>query len=130
MLCCRSRAVVLGGCGAAATLAARLVNARGVRAVLLLAPPLVTAEGPDEPLGEARVPALVVAGGAAATAWRGAAAEMAAGGGGARRLLLVAGADDALRLPRRHRLRLCVPQQALDAAIAVPLLLLKRIVKL
>ncbi|XP_047521210.1 KAT8 regulatory NSL complex subunit 3-like isoform X1 [Pieris napi] len=112
-----SRPVVLGGFGAGAALAARLASARGVRGAVLLAPPLLTAEGPDEPPGEAPSAALLVAGGAAATTGRGAAAQMASGGG-SRRLLLVAGADDALRLPRRHRLRLGLPQQALDAAIA------------
>ncbi|XP_045524703.1 uncharacterized protein LOC123714486 [Pieris brassicae] len=112
-----SRPVMLGGFGAGAALAARLASARGVRGAVLLAPPLLTAEGPDEPPGEAPAAALLVAGGAAAATGRSAAAQMAAAGG-SRRLLLVAGADDALRLPRRHRLRLGLPQQALDAAIA------------
>ncbi|XP_022113210.2 KAT8 regulatory NSL complex subunit 3 isoform X2 [Pieris rapae] len=112
-----SRPVMLAGFGAGAALAARLASARGVRGAVLLAPPLLTAEGPDEPPGEAPAAALLVAGGAAAATGRGAAAQMATGGG-SRRLLLVAGADDALRLPRRHRLRLGLPQQALDAAIA------------
>ncbi|XP_045774270.1 uncharacterized protein LOC123873468 [Maniola jurtina] len=129
-----SRAVVLCGLGAGAALATWLAaGAGGVRALLLLAPPLLTAEGARHILEEVEVPLLAVVGGGGAQCWRGAAADVAARDAGdagsgssdtlsaetrARRVLLLAGADDALRLPRRHRARLGLPQQALDAAIA------------
>ncbi|XP_069359823.1 uncharacterized protein [Maniola hyperantus] len=126
-----SRAVVLGGLGAGAALATWLAaGAAGVRALLLLAPPLLTAEGARHILEEVEVPLLCVVGGGGAQCWRGAAADVAArdaaGGSSdtlsaepsARRVLLLAGADDALRLPRRHRARRTLPQQALDAAVA------------
>ncbi|CAK1543323.1 unnamed protein product [Leptosia nina] len=114
------RGVVVGGCGAGAALAAFVSGGggavgRGVRALILLAPPLLTAEGARD-FNHLTAPMLLVAGGSAATCWRGAAHEIASAE--ARRLLLIGGADDALRLPRRHRLRLRVPQQALDSAIA------------
>ncbi|XP_047534378.1 KAT8 regulatory NSL complex subunit 3 [Vanessa atalanta] len=127
------RAVILGGAGAGASLAAWLAAGAGaaarVRGLLLLAPPLLTAEGPrdcpDDVLEEVEVPLLAVVGGGAAQCWRGAAAEVASrfgaaerGARAARRVLLLAGADDALRLPRSHRRRLRLPQQALDAAVA------------
>ncbi|XP_046967890.1 uncharacterized protein LOC124535650 [Vanessa cardui] len=127
----RRRAVVVGGAGAGAALAAWLAAGAGarVRGLLLLAPPLLTAEGPrdcpDDVLEEVEVPLLAVVGGGAAQSWRGAAAEVASrfgagerGAGAARRVLLLAGADDALRPPRAHRRRLRLPQHALDAAVA------------
>ncbi|CAH0727298.1 unnamed protein product, partial [Brenthis ino] len=116
------RAVVVGGAGAGAALGVWLAaGATRARGLLLLAPPLLTAEGPrDAPediLEEVEIPLLAVVGGGAAQCWRGAAAELA-GRGEARRVLVLAGADDALRLPRAHRLRLRLPQHALDAAVA------------
>ncbi|XP_045537065.1 uncharacterized protein LOC123721679 [Papilio machaon] len=125
------RPVVLGGCGAGAALAAALAagGAAGgarARALLLLAPPLLTAEGPrDEPddvLHELRMPMLVVCGGGGAACGRGAAAELCARGGrggrGGRRLVVLGGADGALRVPGALRRRLRLPQHALDAAVA------------
>ncbi|CAH0625721.1 unnamed protein product [Chrysodeixis includens] len=115
------RGVILGGAGAGAALAAALASTPRVRALLLLAPPLLTLAGerdtPDDPLAEIRLPMLVVAGTGAAQCWRGAARELTRGEAGARRLLELRGADDALRLPAALRRRL--PQHALDAAVAV-----------
>ncbi|KAJ8719890.1 hypothetical protein PYW08_012065 [Mythimna loreyi] len=142
-MCCRERPVILGGIGAGAALATALVGAGaaggagagaggaagaagagGVRGLLLLAPPLLTAEGardtPDDVLAEVRLPMLLVAGTGAAASWRGAAREVTRARAELqrRRVLELCGADDALRLPaalqRRHRL----PQHALDAAVA------------
>ncbi|CAH0625720.1 unnamed protein product [Chrysodeixis includens] len=114
------RGVILGGAGAGAALAAALASTPRVRALLLLAPPLLTLAGerdtPDDPLAEIRLPMLVVAGTGAAQCWRGAARELTRGEAGARRLLELRGADDALRLPAALRRRL--PQHALDAAVA------------
>ncbi|CAG4992683.1 unnamed protein product [Colias eurytheme] len=136
------RPVLLGGWGAGAALAAWLARgaaARRVRGLLLLAPPLLTAEGPrdapDDLLAEVsprlvcpverewrwyntievELPLLCVAGTSGAGG-RGAAGALCAGP--ARRLLLLGGADDALRLPRRLRRRARLPQHALDAAVA------------
>ncbi|CAH2041255.1 unnamed protein product, partial [Iphiclides podalirius] len=133
-----SRFVVLGGVGAGAALCAALAAGGGggsggggggggggaqgpkPRALLLLAPPLLTAEGardePDDVLHELRLPMLVVAGGGGAACGRGAAAALASRP--PRRLLVIGGADDALRLPSALRRRLRLPQHALDAAIA------------
>ncbi|XP_068630222.1 KAT8 regulatory NSL complex subunit 3 [Battus philenor] len=127
------RYVVLGGAGAGAALCATLAAGGASagprpRALLLLAPPLLTAEGPrDEPddiLHEVRVPMLVVCGGGGAAGGRAAAAGVVAGRGagaagrGARRLLLLGAGDDALRVPPALRRALRLPQCALDAAIA------------
>lgn len=114
----RRRAVLLGGAGAGAALAAWLAAGEGarVRGVLLLAPPLQTAEGARDALRELGAPLLAVVGGAAVGG--GAAGELAAAGG-ERRVLRLPAADDALRLPRARRRRLRLPQQALDAAVAV-----------
>lgn len=114
----RRRAVLLGGVGAGAALAAWLAAGEGarVRGVLLLAPPLQTAEGARDALRELGAPLLAVVGGAAVGG--GAAGELAAAGG-ERRVLRLPAADDALRLPRARRRRLRLPQQALDAAVAV-----------
>ncbi|XP_063365191.1 uncharacterized protein LOC134653726 [Cydia amplana] len=121
-----SHPVVAGGWGAGAALCgALLAGGAGdaalarVRALALLAPPLLTAEGEATHLNrtELDLPLLVVAGSAGATCPRSLACELAAGGGAARRVLAVRGADDALRLPARLRRRL-VPQHALDAAVA------------
>ncbi|XP_063538673.1 uncharacterized protein LOC134747925 [Cydia strobilella] len=124
-----SHPVVVGGAGAGAALCGALLSGAGsagdgalanVRALALLAPPLLTAEGEATHLNrtEMELPLLVVAGSAGATCPRSLACELAAGGGTARRVLVVRGADDALRLPARLRRRL-VPQHALDAAVAV-----------
>ncbi|KAM3957806.1 uncharacterized protein ACR2FA_008650 [Aphomia sociella] len=111
-----ARPALLGGAGAGASLCAWLAGAEaGARGLLLLAPPLQSAEG-GAALGGLRAPALLVAGAGAAQSWRGAARDAAAAPG--RRLLLVAGADERLRLPAAHRRRLRLPQHALDAAIA------------
>ncbi|XP_052749591.1 uncharacterized protein LOC113512987 isoform X2 [Galleria mellonella] len=114
------RPVVVGGAGAGAALVAALAGSARVRGALLLAPPLLTADGGDDTLRELRVPALLVVGSGAAQSWRGAAREAAAAAAAAaaRRVLLVAAADDALRLPAAHCRRLRLPQHALDAAIA------------
>ncbi|XP_041984058.1 uncharacterized protein LOC121736738 [Aricia agestis] len=103
------RAVAVGGCGAGAALAMWLGGER----LLLLSPPLLTAEGAREP-ESGGCAALLVVGGRAAGCWRGAAAEV----GRRARVLLLHGADDALRLPRRLRRYHRLPQHALDAAIA------------
>ncbi|XP_075977392.1 KAT8 regulatory NSL complex subunit 3-like [Anticarsia gemmatalis] len=132
------RPVILGGAGMGATLCLALAGAAGgvgagrVCGLMLLAPPLLTAEGPrdspDDPLAEIRLPMLVVAGTGAAQSWRGAVRSMCrrggAGGEGrragseARRVLEVRGADDLLRVPAAVRCRRPLPQHALDAAIA------------
>ncbi|XP_063625184.1 uncharacterized protein LOC134796913 isoform X2 [Cydia splendana] len=123
-----SHPVVVGGAGAGAAVCGALLSGAGsagdgalaaVRALALLAPPLLTAEGEATHLNrtEMELPLLVVAGSAGATCPRSLACELAAGGGTARRVLVVRGADDALRLPARLRRRL-VPQHALDAAVA------------
>ncbi|CAD0226087.1 unnamed protein product [Spodoptera littoralis] len=106
------RPVVLGGAGAGATLAAGLAGGTRARALVLLAPALVTAEGAREAAEEARVPTLVVSGAGGAQCWRGAAREMS------RRVLELRGADDWLRLPARARRRRRLPQDAVDAAVA------------
>lgn len=58
----RDRGVILGGIGAGAALAAALANTPRVRALLLLAPPLLTLAGerdtPDDPLAEVRAAVL------------------------------------------------------------------------
>ncbi|OWR40665.1 hypothetical protein KGM_203562 [Danaus plexippus plexippus] len=94
------------------------------RRLVLLAPPLLTAEGPrdaaEEPADEPDLPLLCVSGSAGASCWRSAAAELCRGAprGACRRVLVVSGADDRLRLPRACRRRLGVPQEALDAAVS------------
>ncbi|CAG9583492.1 unnamed protein product [Danaus chrysippus] len=120
------RPVLLGGAGAGAALCSWLAaggaGAR-LRGLLLLAPPLLTAEGPrdsaEEPADEPDLPLLVVSGTAGAACWRGAAAELCVCGSRAacRRLLVVSGADDRLLLPRAYRRLLRVPQQSVDAAV-------------
>nr|XP_049700252.1 KAT8 regulatory NSL complex subunit 3-like [Helicoverpa armigera] len=116
------RAVVLGGFGAGAALCTALAGCGGarLRGLLLLAPPLLTAEGareqPDDPLRELAPPVLLVVGSRAATCWRGAARSAARSA--RRRVLELRGADAALRLPRALRRRRRVPQSALDAAVA------------
>lgn len=110
----------LGGLGAGAALCAALAAAGGgggrLRGLLLLAPPLRSAggarDGPAAPLGELRLPLLLVAGGGARLAARGVLRARPE-----RRLLELRGADGALRLPAALRRRL--PQRALDAAVAV-----------
>ncbi|KAJ8720470.1 hypothetical protein PYW07_012513 [Mythimna separata] len=118
-----SRPVILGGIGAGAALVTALAGgAAGVRGLLLLAPPLLTAEGardtPDDALADVRLPMLVVAGTGAAASWRGAARELARARPDVRRVLELCGADDALRLPAHLQRRLRLPQHALDAAVA------------
>ncbi|XP_072949750.1 uncharacterized protein [Epargyreus clarus] len=109
----RGRAVIVGGAGAGAAMAAALAaGGAALAGALLVGAAPHSAEGPralpDDALHEVSVPTLVVAGG------RGA-GELA---GGARRVLAVCGADAALRLPLRARRRLRLPQHALDAALA------------
>nr|XP_032517930.1 uncharacterized protein LOC116770530 isoform X2 [Danaus plexippus plexippus] len=121
------RPVLLGGAGAGAALGSWLATGGAgarVRGLVLLAPPLLTAEGPrdaaEEPADEPDLPLLCVSGSAGASCWRSAAAELCRGAprGACRRVLVVSGADDRLRLPRACRRRLGVPQEALDAAVS------------
>lgn len=110
------RPVVLGGLGAGATLAAALAGGTRARALVLLAPALVTAEGAREAADEAggaRLPVLVVCGAGGAQCWRGAARDVS------RRVLELRGADDWLRLGADARRRRRLPQHAVDAAVAV-----------
>lgn len=119
------RGVIVGGVGAgAAVSAAAATGAPGVRGALLLAPALLTPEGPrdapDDPFAEVGVPLLLVVGTNAGNAWRGAARAVAAAGGGLapRRLVEVRGADQLLRLGGRTRRRLALSRRALQAAVA------------
>ncbi|KAI8442258.1 hypothetical protein MSG28_005828 [Choristoneura fumiferana] len=92
----RSRPVIVGGAGAGAALASALlagsagVGAGTVRALVLLAPPLLTAEGEATHLhrSELDLPLLVVVGSAGAACARGAALELLGGSGGAARRVL------------------------------------------
>lgn len=121
--------MILGGFGAGASLCAALAAGLAppaVRGLLLLALPLLSAEGPrdapDDPLAELRLPLLLVAGTGAAACPLGALRGLARARDPplpARRLLEVRGADDSLRLPAALRLRRRLPQHALDAAVAV-----------
>ncbi|KAF9414899.1 hypothetical protein HW555_007290 [Spodoptera exigua] len=118
------RPVVLGGAGPGAALAAALAASSRARALLLLAPPLLTAEGErdaaEDALAELRVPALVVTGSGAAQCWRGAAQSWrSAARDQSRRVLELRGADDWLRLAAGARRRRRLAQDAVDAAVAV-----------
>ncbi|CAB3240620.1 unnamed protein product [Arctia plantaginis] len=122
------RSVILGGFGAGASLCAALaanLAPPSVRGLVLLALPLLTAEGPrdspDDLLAELRLPLLLVAGTGAGACPLGALRGLARARDPPhppRRVLEVRGADDSLRLPAALRLRRRLPQHALDAAVA------------
>ncbi|GBP10795.1 KAT8 regulatory NSL complex subunit 3 [Eumeta japonica] len=120
--------LALGGVGAGAALALQLAGGVGSgapRPLLLLAPPLLTAEGsrdtPDDPIADTPHPILFVVGQNAMQSNACTASnivERRRAAGRRARLIVAGGADDLLRLKTRTRQHLRLPQHAFDAAIA------------